>query len=315
MEDALKPHAIPKINISSVRSYIELPNVSVDNVATGAMGAQHLLDTGMKTFAYYGLNHHYANLRRQGFEQALAARGYDYHRFDYDPERQLKPPILLRDEATKQWLDALPKPIAILVADEREGVKLAEHIRMLGLSIPEDVALLVIGDDPIECGLSHPPLSGVRLPGELVGQEAARRLDLMMSGHPFGTSPVLLPPLGITIRLSTRMLMINDPDIRIAVNYITDHIGEQIEVNDVVNKVQISRAVLDKRFLRERGRSVQGEIRYHQLNHARTLLLDSDMTIGEIATACGFPHHSHLTVAFKRDVGQTPASYRTQYRR
>jgi AraC family transcriptional regulator len=47
-----------------------------------------------------------------------------------------------------------------------------------------------------------------------------------------------------------------------------------------------------------------------RIEHGQALLRDTDLPIAEIAAACGFAHQEHLTRAFGRWVGTTPACYR-----
>jgi AraC family transcriptional regulator len=47
-----------------------------------------------------------------------------------------------------------------------------------------------------------------------------------------------------------------------------------------------------------------------RVERAKTMLKDGERSIAEIATACGFANQGHLTTAFKRRTGVTPASYR-----
>jgi len=47
-----------------------------------------------------------------------------------------------------------------------------------------------------------------------------------------------------------------------------------------------------------------------RVERAKTMLKDSERSIAEVATACGFANQGHLTTAFKRRTGITPAAYR-----
>jgi LacI family transcriptional regulator len=181
--------------------------------------------------------------------------------------------------------------------------------------VPNDVAILAIGDDPIECGLTYPPLSGVHLPGERVGFEASRMLEAWMSGQPAPPNSALYPPSGVTVRRSTQTLAIDDPDVRLAMQYIADHVGEPMRVEDVVRQVEVSRAVLDKRFRSEHGHTVQQEISIRQMSRAKQLLLETTLPIAEVALACGFPHNTYLGIVLKRELGMTPREYRARFGR
>ena len=56
-------------------------------------------------------------------------------------------------------------------------------------------------------------------------------------------------------------------------------------------------------------------LRMGEIERARTLLTASDYDVATIASLCGFADQPHLTRAFKRAHGTTPAAYRRARRR
>ncbi|MEM9138008.1 MAG: helix-turn-helix transcriptional regulator, partial [Cyanobacteria bacterium P01_F01_bin.42] len=46
-----------------------------------------------------------------------------------------------------------------------------------------------------------------------------------------------------------------------------------------------------------------------RITRAKQLLLRQEMTISEIALACGFNSQSHLTCYFRQHIGLTPKAY------
>jgi len=51
-------------------------------------------------------------------------------------------------------------------------------------------------------------------------------------------------------------------------------------------------------------------VKFQRIEHARALIEDTDQPLAEIAAATGFATQSHLTTAFRRATGFTPAAYR-----
>lgn len=45
--------------------------------------------------------------------------------------------------------------------------------------------------------------------------------------------------------------------------------------------------------------------------HSRLLLISTNKSISEIGMECNFPNTSHFIKLFKKQYGQTPATYRT----
>jgi LacI family transcriptional regulator len=55
-------------------------------------------------------------------------------------------------------------------------------------------------------------------------------------------------------------------------------------------------------------------IRQTQIRRVRQLLVETDLPLERIGSLAGFKHPEHLSVAFKRTVGQTPGEYRRRSR-
>jgi LacI family transcriptional regulator len=117
------------------------------------------------------------------------------------------------------------------------------------------------------------------------------------------------PPLGVTTRLSTDVLSVDDPQFAAAVRFIREHACHGITVGDVLDHVELSRSTLDRRFRTYLGRSLQAEIRSVQLARAK-LLVETDHAIHRIAELVGFEHPEYFNILFKREVGRTPGQYR-----
>jgi AraC family transcriptional regulator len=69
-------------------------------------------------------------------------------------------------------------------------------------------------------------------------------------------------------------------------------------------------AHLARQFRHYFGRSAGEFVRELRLQRAAALLDDGQLAISEIASACGFADQSHLTRAFRRAFGVTPARWR-----
>ena len=64
-------------------------------------------------------------------------------------------------------------------------------------------------------------------------------------------------------------------------------------------------------FRRSYGCSVGEYLRRRRLDHARRRLAETNLPLAEIAMEAGYADQSHMTRAFRRFVGMTPARYRT----
>jgi LacI family transcriptional regulator len=50
------------------------------------------------------------------------------------------------------------------------------------------------------------------------------------------------------------------------------------------------------------------------MNRAYQLLLETDLSLAQIASLTGFKHSEYFSVVFKREVGQTPGRFRESNR-
>ena len=81
-----------------------------------------------------------------------------------------------------RWLKRLPKPIAIMTCHDDRGLQVLDACHRVGLTVPDQVAILGIDNDPFLCNLSNPPLSSIDVNPERIGYEAAAVLDRLMQG-------------------------------------------------------------------------------------------------------------------------------------
>jgi LacI family transcriptional regulator len=119
-----------------------------------------------------------------------------------------------------------------------------------------------------------------------------------------------VPPHGVVSRQSTDVLSIDDPTVVRALRYIHTHAHHGIVVNDVLREVPISRRSLEIQFRSYLGRSPAEEIRRIRLDRGRQLLGRRELSITEIALACGFSNATRFGVAFRKCFGTTPRAFR-----
>jgi LacI family transcriptional regulator len=152
--------------------------------------------------------------------------------------------------------------------------------------------------------------------GRKVGFEAARLLDELMAKPKRRqvVPPLLVPPRGIAVRRSTEVSAVDDPLIALAMRHVREQACAGLRVSDLLAKFNVSRSVLYRRFNDALNRSPHEEILRVQLERAKRLLDESDFTLERIAELSGFQHSEYLSVAFKRELGQTPSEFRRQQR-
>jgi LacI family transcriptional regulator len=302
---------MPVVNISGIHLPLAdpFPTVTTNLRACGKIAAAHLLDRGLQHFAYFGMTRlQHVATQCDGFREALQTAGFTCHLCA--PE--LGKTWLQRIKLTAEWLQTLPKPVGIF-AWARGGLHLLDACHHVGLKVPEEVAVLDGDEDDLyEAG--WPPLSGVEVPSELIGHEAAACLHRLMKGEPAPPEPTLFPPTRVSARQSTDTLAIDDPEVATAVRFIRANAGRPITVEDVLGEVPISRRSLERRFLQLFGRTPATEIRRVHLERAKQLLIMTDLSISEVAAAAAYSSPEYLTSVFKTSEGMTPLRFRSKMR-
>lgn len=295
-----------------------LPRVSVDDSAVGTVAADYLRSLGFQSYAMVGdPSTRYARQRLVGFAAGMQSHGFLVQAFQTRFARKPKVQswnLSPFDQSLADWLIGLPKPVGIFAVNDETALAVSECCQTVGMSVPDEVAILGVDNDPYLCAVGYPSLSSVATPGRRIGYVAASLLHRLMSGIDSGGGPLLIPPIGVVARQSTNVLAIEDPDLAAAVQFIRESPPGSISVSDVVDRVPIGRRTLEKLFAQNLGRTPLDEIQQVKIAEAKRLLAESDMTLEAVARRSGFTSAPWLVASFRKLCGTTPAAYRRQYR-
>jgi len=292
----------------------EIPCLMVDSVTTGKIGAEHFLERGFKQFAFCGFSDRPWSVKRgEGFRRRAAAAGFDAHMYE-TPEVRSERLWPKEYESIARWLRSLPKPVGILACTDYRGQHVIEGCRLAGLCVPEEVAVVGIGNDDIICDLCDPPLSSIALSAEKAGYDAAEILDRMMSGQPVARDTIIpIEPTYVVTRRSTDILAVDDHDVAEAMRFIRERSRESIQVSDVVAATSISRRALEQRFRKTVGRSINHEIRRTKVEWVARTLLETNQPIAQIAMDVGYPGIDHIARYFRAEKGMSPVEFRRRH--
>lgn len=313
--DAVKQLRVPVVNTTSTLP-LDLPLVEIDHAAVGRIAADHFIHSGFRNFGYFGSKSAGFSVQREaGFREQLAKSGFtcSAHHAEYLPRPSPSDSWTEVDAGVRRWLLELPKPVAIFASNDVPARELAEICRVLELHVPEDVALIGVDDDELECNLSFPPLSSIALPAERVGFEAAKLLRQLMGGKTLSNKRIVLPPKGLVVRQSSDIVAVQDPDVGKALRYIRQHATQLIGVEDVLREVAVSRRKLERDFQRIIHRTIFAEIRRIRIERAQRLLSSTQLPMPAIASQSGFDGARRMAVVFNQVTGMTPSEYRARY--
>ena len=85
-----------------------------------------------------------------------------------------------------------------------------------------------------------------------------------------------------------------------------ENIEEPISPSELARQVGMSTRQLERLFRRYLNRSPKRYYMGLRLQRARNLLLQTDMTVINVALACGFTSPSHFSKCYRNHFGRTP---------
>ena len=95
--------------------------------------------------------------------------------------------------------------------------------------------------------------------------------------------------------------------------FVAEHLEEPLTLAKLASVANVPVHHLIAGFRQVLGTSPARYVLCQRMRHARWLLAHSAMTLAEIAYACGLSSQSHLTTAFRKETGLTPAAFRAQF--
>jgi len=98
--------------------------------------------------------------------------------------------------------------------------------------------------------------------------------------------------------------------VRVLAEYIEAHLAEPISLQDLAELAGLSTYEFARRFRESTGMPPHQYVTRRRIERARTLLVNNDLSILEVALACGFSSQSHFAATFRTLVGVTPRRYR-----
>ena len=314
LNDSILATNLPVIVSPYRELFSDLHNIVTDDQAIGKMAAEYLLRRGFKQFAYCGFGemYYWSRERGKGFGDRVNQAGFEIHHYAYEQPKSRYPHSWEKEQMILvDWLKRLPKPIAMMACNDDRSQHVLEACKIAGFNVPEQVAIIGMGNDDLVCDLASPPLSSIALAAEKGGYEAAATLDKLMRGKKVPNQRVIVPTLYVVTRQSTDILKIDDPYVAQALRFIHRRAKrEAIQVDDVLRAIPISRRSLYERFARVLERPVHEEIKHVRVDQLARMLVSTNLSISQIASMLGCLDMKNLSRYFKQAKGMSPLQYR-----
>jgi LacI family transcriptional regulator len=298
------------ISLHSGKSMDGVKCIVTDDKRIAQIGAEHFLERGFHNFAYCGWDDiHWSMLRLEMYAEYLHQIGHSVNLYQYP--KTLRQRLWENEQIlVAQWIKALPKPVGILSCNDDRGREVLEACRLAEVKVPEEVAVLGVGDHDIICDMFEPTLSSVDADRQQAGFESAKALDAMMKGQTVKLDNILIRSHSVKARRSTDIMAVEDEQVAEALMYIRSNFKKLIQVSDVVKYVAVSRRGLERRFRKYLNRSIHDEIRRVQIEYICLLLRESRMSMSQIAAQMGHMELDSLSRMFRKEMGISPRAYR-----
>jgi LacI family transcriptional regulator len=171
---SLERQGVPFVLLGHSNGQIQCSTIEVDNEAGAYKSAAHLLEHGHQRIGIItGPENSPDNKGRlQGYQKALLDAGISL------PQKMIIPGNFKYEGgriAIHELLESNSRPTAVLTANDEMAIGAMDAARQRNLRVPEDLA--VIGFDDIQmAALTHPSLTTVRQPMQLLGEAAVTLL-------------------------------------------------------------------------------------------------------------------------------------------
>ncbi len=105
----------------------------------------------------------------------------------------------------------------------------------------------------------------------------------------------------LTSRLGNRNRRLLD-----AVSYLEQHLEEPFSIDDCAEHVGVSRRQIERLFRNNLGVTPLQYLAGLRLQHGRALLAETDMSVLDVAIACGYGSSAHFSKSFRARFGVSP---------
>ncbi|MGJ8695173.1 MAG: AraC family transcriptional regulator [Verrucomicrobiaceae bacterium] len=267
------------------------PSVVLEQDLWLSAALEHLIEQGLRTFAYYSNS----TTPDETYLFRIA------HRLNYPFQKLCR-------NTLESCLDSHDEPVGIITPDCTHAVELCHVAQKVGIRIPNDLSIVSLRDDA-HCSVASPKISCLSYPSREIGYQAARTLHRQLKKLPV-ESTTAVRSNRINARLSSSTLQCSDPIIQDALRFIHRNIDHSpVKVSDLAKALGISRANLTERFQKTLGSPPAEIIRHKRLAAAMQLLDQPGEMVKSIAISMGFSSSQEFARFFKNTAGVTPTQY------
>ncbi len=275
---------------------------------------RELLSCGFDSYAYvhYRTRRDWSDEREAFFRKELSRRGLRASVFRpwKDAEGEDGAAFGRRLEA---FLAALPKPCAVLAANDEMAAHVLRAAECAAISVPEEMAVMGVDNDELVCENTFPTLSSVSPAFERSGRLAAGLLARRFKKPQMAPEVLSFGSLPVERRHSTRKAVRSDLRVIHAVEYVRVNACKGVSVADVVGRMGLRTRTAENRFRAYTGHSIRDELLANRIAHAQKLLSDPKVSLDAVYQRCGYRDPRSLRYVFTKATGLSPLAWRRRH--
>ena len=302
--DLLQQLDIPVVLQNNRRRSEVFSNITGDYDNIGRMAAQYFRKKMFVDYAFFGIKDIiWSEERSRGFKDDVLANNGRFYSYVEPVEGDDREKIM-------EWLVSLPKPVALFCCDDAHALFVAETCKVLGIRIPEDIAVMGVDNDDLLCNISDPPISSIEMDVENGGYMCCKMLhDRIRSGSrsPFN---IIIPALRIKERRSSLKYNISDEEVLKLIAFIDENYSRDFKMTELLQIVPLSRRSIEMRFKKATGQTIYQYLLGVRVERFAYLLGTTDRSYIDIACEVGFRDLANVSRTFKKYKGCTPLEYR-----
>lgn len=283
-------------------------NLTGDYEGTGRLAAHYFKKKLYTNYAYFGVRDViWSEERGKGFKDEVEANNGNFYSYAEEPVTgDDRRSIIL-------WLKSLPEHTALFCCDDAHALLITETCRMIGRHIPEDIAVLGVDDDDLLCEISDPPISSIQLDVESGGYTVCKYLHQHILSKSKGVFNVNILALGIRERASTLVHNVRDEYVRQILNHIDNFYNIDLEMDDILKLVPMSRRSIETRFKKSTGMTIYQYLLSVRVEHLAYLLSTTSRPLADLAYEVGFRDFGNVSRTFRKFKGCAPQEFRSKF--
>ncbi len=277
--------------------------------------ADEFFNRGFENFAFCGFKDSPWSARRGNyFTDYLQRKKYKVHGYKVQPSLLGQSNAHPRVVAMVKWLQKLPKPLALMAANDDIARWVLELCQSASLRVPDECAVIGVDNDPVVCGMSTPPLSSISISQYQSGYDGAKLLHKLMLGEKVSKFAIEAEVEKLVVRQSSDIFAIDDLPVRKALRFMHQNVYRNLRINEIARESGLHRRALERRFKLHLKQTLQERFHEIRADAIARLLQESHYNLETIAEKFGFGHASALSRFFLRTKGQTPSRFRKSRR-